>query len=333
MVMHDPYTRPPRSARTITVLGGTGFVGHALVHRLTEDGHRLKVLSRNREAHRDLLVHPSVEVFTANVFDPETLHRHLDGADVAINLVGTMHGGRKGRNFRRVHVELAQKVANACRKTNTKRLLHMSALGAGADAPSDYQRSKGEAENLLLSQYQDLDVTIFRPSTVFGENDTFINRFAHLLGIAPGVMPLPCPKARFAPVWVNDVAEAYARALDNPHSFGRRFDLCGPKACTLEEIVKYIRELQNRRTAILPLPDSLSKLMAGVAGFMPGKPFTLDNYRSMQRDNVCTGDNGLAAFGIEPTGMDAIVPYYLTPKRPRRIYDRFRRRARGSRFS
>lgn len=333
MVMHDPYTRPPRSARTITVLGGTGFVGHALVHRLTDDGHRLKILSRNREAHRDLLVHPSVEVFTANVFDPETLARHLDGADVAINLVGVMNPKGGAKTLERVHVELARKVANACRKTNTRRLLHMSALGAGADAVSDYQRTKGEAEDLLLTQFRDLNVTVFRPSTIFGENDTFINRFAQLMNLAPGVLPLACANARFAPVWVNDVAEAYTRALDDPRSYGQRIDLCGPKACSLREIVEYIGHAQGRRTRIVPLPDALSRLQAAVMQFLPGKPFTPDNYRALQRDAVCTAGNGLEIFGIEPTGMDAIVPYYLAPKRPRRIYDKFRRNARGSRFS
>lgn len=333
MVMHDPYTRPPRSARTITVLGGTGFVGHALVNRLTEDGHRLKVLTRNREAHRDMLVHPSVEVFTANVFDSTTLERHLDGADVAINLVGALHAKGGAEGLRRVHVELARKVANACRKTNTRRLLHMSALGAAADAASNYQRTKAEAENLLLTQFRDLDVTVFRPSTIFGENDTFINRFANLLGRVPGVFPLACANARFAPVYVKDVAEAYARALDEPRSFGKRFDLCGPKACTLHEIVEYVRDQQHRRTKILPLPDFLSKLQGAVMQYLPGKPFTLDNYRSLQRDAVCSEGNGLDAFGIEPTGMDAAVPFYLSPRRPRRHYDRFRRKAGGSRFT
>lgn len=331
MVMHDPYTRPPQSAHTITVLGGTGFVGHALTHRLTDDGHRLKILSRNREAHRDLLVHPSVEVITANVFDAETLARHFEGADAVVNLIGVLHAkGREG--FRRVHVELPQKVAATMRKTGVRRLLHMSALGADTSAPSHYLVTKGEAEKFLLSQNEYLDVTVFRPSTIFGEHDTFINRFASLLKLMPGVFPLACADTRFAPVWVNDVAEAYARALDNPHTIGRRYDLCGPKACSLREIVEYIARLQQRRAKVIGLPDAVSRMQAAFMQFLPGKPFTPDNYRSLQVDAVCSADNGLRELGIEPVGMDAVVPSYLTSRRPRRVYDKFRRNARGSRF-
>ncbi|HEX7047894.1 MAG TPA: complex I NDUFA9 subunit family protein [Gammaproteobacteria bacterium] len=328
MFMFDPYTRPPPSAHRITILGGTGFVGHQLVNRLSEDGHRIKVLSRNREAHRDMLVDPNVEVVTANVYNPQALERHFEDVEAVINLVGILNEkGHSGKGFQRTHVELTRMAANAARKTGVRRFMQMSALGAAIDSASHYQRTKAEAEKLLLDA-KELDVTVFRPSTMFGEHDTFINRFAKLLGQVPIGFPLACANAKFAPVYVKDVAEAFARALDNPQSFGKTYELCGPDVLSLQEIVEYVRDLQQRRKPVLPLPDFLSKAQAQVFEFVPGKPFSLDNYRSMQRDNVCGGENGLHEFGIHPTGMDAIVPYYLTTRRSR-ILDKFRRRSGG----
>lgn len=333
MVMFDPYTRPPPSARRITLLGGTGFIGHHLIHRLTDDGHRIKVLSRNREAHRDLLVHPSVEVVTANVHDPRALQEHFEETDVVINLIGILNEkGRDGSGFRRVHVDLAKNVLDAAKRTRVRRLLHMSALGAARDSASHYQRTKAEAEDVLLANAGDVRVTIFRPSTVFGPGDTFINRFAGLLGKVPLVFPLACAETKFAPVYVSDVAEAYARALDDPRAFGKVFELCGPDVCTLQDIVTYVRDVQHRRQVVIALPDAFAKLQAAIFEFLPGKPFSLDNYRSLQRDSVCANGNGLADFGIEPTGMGAVVPDYLAPRRSRRL-DRFRRRANRKRFS
>lgn len=331
MVMFDPYTRPTQSSRRIAVLGGTGFVGHCLVNCLTDERHRVKVLSRNREAHREMLVHPSVEVITANVHDLNVLERHFDDVDVVINLVGILNeNGHNGDGFRRVHVELTKTAATAARAAGVRRFLQMSALGAAIDAPSHYQRTKAEAENWLLEQ-QDLDVTVFRPSVMFGAGDGLVSRFANLLGKVPLVFPLACAEAKFAPAYVKDVASAFTRALDDPRTFGRRYELCGPDVHTLREIVEYINRLQHHGRRIVPLPDFLARVQAAVFGLLPGKPFSLDNYRSMQRDNVCAGNNGLLEFGITPTGMEAVVPSYLTPQRTRRIYDRLRRRARTPR--
>lgn len=329
--MFDPYTRPGQSAHRIAVLGGTGFVGHCLVHCLTDAGHRVKVLSRNREAHRDMLVHPSVEVITADVHDRNTLTRHFDDVEVVINLVGTLNeSGHNGDGFHRVHVELTKTAAAAARTAGVRRFLQMSALGAAKDSSSHYQRTKAEAEEYLLAQ-ADLDVTVFRPSVVFGENDSFVCRFANLLDIVPLVFPLACADSKYAPVYVKDVAQAFTRALDDPQTYGRRYELCGPDVRSLQEIVAYVNRLTHRGRKIVPLPDFLSKAQAAIFEFIPGKSFSLDNYRSTLRDNVCTGENGLRAFGIEPTGMESVVPSYLTPQRTRRIYDRLRRRARSPR--
>lgn len=328
MVTHDPYTRPPQSAFTITVLGGTGFLGRHLVHRLTAHGHRVNVLTRNREAHREMLVDPSVEVFTADPYDPETLARFLDRSEVAINLVGILNEKEHdGSGFQRAHVELTKLLADTARKTGVRRFLQMSALGADIESRSHYQRTKAEAEKYLLKECAgELDVTVFRPSLIFGPGENFVTRFAGLLRMAPGILPLARAETRFAPVYVMDVVEAFARSLYNPHTFGKVYELCGPDVYTLADLVRYVRRHAGIRRGILPLPQAVAKLQATVMEYLPGKPFSLDNFHSMQKDNVCHGNNGLLELGIRPTGMDAYVPFQLGSRPlPRVSYSRYRR--------
>jgi len=312
---------------SICVLGGTGFIGSWLVSRLARDGHRIRVLTRRRERHRELLVLPTVEVIDADVHDPAQLNRHFEGRDAVINLVGILNEkGDNGQGFRRAHVELAQKVVDACRATGVRRLLHMSALHADAKAgPSHYLRTKGEAEDLVHGAARDdFHVTSFRPSVVFGRGDSFLNRFAELLRMTPGVFPLACPQARFAPVYVADVAEAYTRALADPKTYGQRYDLCGPHDYSLRELVAYTASLIGVRRAIVPLPPSLSRLQAAVLEHVPGKPFSRDNLRSMQIDSVCEGPFP-PVFGIKPATLEAEAPEYLAPRNQRARLARFRR--------
>jgi uncharacterized protein YbjT (DUF2867 family) len=296
--------------RRILILGGTGFVGHRLAARLTRAGHSLTLLTRRRERHRDLLVLPRLRLVDADLYDEAALERHLEGHDAAINLVGILNErGHDGRGFYRAHVELPRRLVQACRRRNVTRLLHMSALGADAAyGASHYQRSKGEGENLVHATVG-LQVTSFRPSVIFGPGDAFFNRFADLLRLAP-VFPLACPDARFAPVYVGDVAEAFARALDNPATVGRRYDLCGPRAYTFRELIDYTARVTGRRRLVVGLPPALSRLQANLFEYLPGKPFSRDNYLSLQRDNVCTGPIA-AELGIEPTPLEAVVPGYL----------------------
>lgn len=328
MVTHDPYTRPPQSAYTISILGGTGFVGQHLVHRLSNDGHRLNVLTRNREAHRELLVHPSVEMFTVDPYDTETLSRFFDRSEVVINLVGILNEKEHdGSGFQRVHVELTRLLADTARKTGVRRFLQMSALGADLESPSHYQRTKAEAEQYLLKECGgELDVTIFRPSLIFGPGENFVTRFAGLIRRMPGIFPLACAETRFAPVYVMDVVEAFARALYNPHTFGKAYELCGPDVYTLADIVRYVAAHTGHRRMILPLPAGISKLQASVMEYLPGKPFSRDNFHSMQKDSICHGGNGLHDFGIRPTGMDAYVPFQLGSRPLSQVsYARYRR--------
>lgn len=299
------------TTHSICILGGSGFVGGHLAARLAEDRHRVRVLTRHRERNRDLLVLPTLELVEADVHDPETLRRQFADCDTVINLVGILNErGHDGKGFQRAHVELPRKVVEACRAAGVRRLLHMSALGADAAyGHSHYQRSKGEGENLVHGAH-DLAVTSFRPSVIFGPGDSFLNRFAGLLRLSPLVFPLACAGARFAPVYVRDVAEAYARAVDDRATFGQRYELCGPQAYTLHELVRYTAQVTGHRRWVLPLGDTPSRWMAGVAEYLPGKPLSRDNYLSMQQANVCGGPFP-EVFGFRPTPLESVAPYYL----------------------
>ena len=217
----------------IVILGGTGFVGSHLVPRLQRDGHRITVLSRNRDRRRELSVLPGVRVVNADVHDPADLRRHLEGADAAVNLVGILNErGSDGSGFRKAHVDLTRSLVESCIATGVPRLLQMSALRAGEGA-SHYLKTRGEAERIV--QASPLAWTIFRPSVIFGPGDGLFFRFASLLRVAP-VLPLARAGAMFQPVYVRDVAEAFARALAHPRTAGQVFELGGPRSIALVKV-------------------------------------------------------------------------------------------------
>lgn len=299
------------SIQEICVLGGTGFVGRHLLSRLVDQHLQVKVLTRRRERHRALLVLPTVKLIEADVHDPTQLQRHLQGCDAVINLVGILNEeGRNGSGFRRVHVELAHKAIKACQDQHVQRLLHMSALGAHAtQGASFYLRTKGEAEDYVHAKAgESLNVTSFRPSVIFGPEDSFINRFAGLLKFAP-ILPLACPNARFAPVYVGDVADAFAAALNDSSTHGQRYDLCGPREYTLNALVQYTASVMGVKRLVIGLPDRLSRVQASILEYVPGKPMSLDNYRSLTQDSVCRDGKRYS------TTLESVVPQYLTRRR------------------
>ena len=318
--------------REICILGGTGFVGKTLANRLTQMGIKLRILTRNREYHKDkLLLLPTVDLIQADIHDPQTLVAQFSGCDAVINLVGILNErGRDGSGFHYVHVELAEKVIAACSKNGVKRLLHMSALNADPKkGTSYYLKSKGAAENLVhLAAKQGLHVTSYRPSVIFGPDDSFFNRFARLLKMTPFIFPLACPKSRFAPVYVGDVADAFVKTLSDPNSYGQRYDLCGPETYTLQELVSYTASCLGITRHIIPLGDLVSRIQAALFDFVPGKPFSTDNYLSAKLDSICE-KNDLSKLGITPMTIKAIVPQYLANKKQRARYYQFRRHLSG----
>ena len=299
--------------RKICILGGGGFVGRRIAARLVDPRYTVVIPTRNYHRHRDLTVMPTVRLVDGDVHDPAFLRRLFQGMDAVINLVGILNeSGRAGRGFERVHTELPRKVIEACHQSGVRRLLHMSALNAAPDAPSYYLRSKAAGEDAVMrAGSDDFHVTSFRPSVIFGSHDSFTNRFAGLLKLAP-VFPLACPESRFQPVYVEDVAQAFVASLDLYKTFGEHFSLCGPKVYTLREIVEYLARVMRRKRRVVGLNDKLSHLQALALNYFPGKPFSLDNYRSLKVDSVC-GAPFPGIFGIVPTPMEEIVPSYLAP--------------------
>jgi NADH dehydrogenase len=204
----------------------------------------------------------------------------------------------------------------------------MSALNASLQGPSHYLRTKGLGEDLVQRAHgPELAVTSFRPSVIFGARDSFTNRFAGLLRIAPGVFPLACPEARFQPVYVEDVARAFVRALDDHRTFGQRYNLCGPKVYTLRQLVEYIAGQIGKRVGVIGLNNTASWLQAAVMEFAPGKPFSLDNFRSLQADSVCP-QGFPKVFGFEPASLEEMAPRYLSARDREARYTEFRGAAR-----
>jgi NADH dehydrogenase len=295
---------------SICILGGTGFLGTRLTARLLKDNHRVTVLSRDRELHKHLLVLPGLMLENCNVYDEAQLSERLRGKDVVVNLIGILNERWfGGSGFRRAHTELTRTLLLAARSANVGRLLQVSALGAAVDAPSMYLRSKGEAEKLIREQSA-LDWTIFQPSVMFGPGDTFLNRFARLLGAAPGVLPLARPNARFQPVFVDDVVDAILRCLRGGASSRQTYQLGGPQIFTLREVVQLVAKVTGRRRWIAGLPNALGRLEAAVFDFVPGRPFSSDNYKSLKVDSVCTED-GFERLRLKPHSMAASARQYV----------------------
>ena len=310
--------------KRICIIGGSGFVGRHIAHQLVERGYDVRVLTRDRERAKHLLVLPSVEVVQANIYDPTELARQFAGMDAVINLVGILHETRTS-SFERAHLQLAQTVLDACRTVQVMRVLHMSALAAATDAPSVYLRSKAEAENRVRAFHSagHGGVTIFRPSVIFGDGDSFINLFAKLIRTLP-VVVLACPNARFQPIHVEDVARAFIDSLDQARTIGQSYDLCGPKIYTLRELIEFIAALLGKRRPIIGLGKSLSYLQAWLMEWLPVKLMTRDNYYSMQVDSVCQCE---FPFDFKPSTLESVVPEYLIGASPRGKYALFRHRA------
>lgn len=301
------------TARSICVLGGSGFVGTHLCAAFARDGWRITVPTRDPAGARHLGPIPSLKLVAADIHDPQALSALVAGQQAVVNLVGILNEkGRTGAGFRRAHVDLVRSLVDACRRQRVDRLIHVSALNADADnGPSHYLQSKGRGERVVREECGELVAwTIFRPSVIFGPRDDFANRFARLLRAIPLGLPLARAGAHFAPVWVGDVVAAIQRALADDGTAGEIYELCGPERLTLGQIVRGVRDRLGLRRAVFGIPDFAARIQAAVCDFVPGKPFSTDNYRSLTVDSVCKV-NGLARLGIRPQPLAAVLPKYL----------------------
>ena len=315
----------------ILVIGGSGFVGRSVCDKLVERsngaGGRITVPSRKPARAKHIQMLPTVQLVAADVHDPAQLRRLVQGADAVINLVAILHGSEAA--FERAHVALPRTLVAACAAAGVRRVVHVSALGVSEPgspaAPSLYLRSKTAGEAVLRAA--PLDLTVLRPSVIFGEHDRFLNLFATLQSVFP-VLPLAGAQARFQPVWVQDVAEAIVACLDTPSTIGQTYECAGPQVLTLQQIVEAAGRWSGHPRPVFGLPEGLARLQAGMMELLPGEPLmSRDNVASMRVPNVATGRwPGLAALGITPASMDAVVPGYLSANQGAARLDRWRAR-------
>ena len=292
----------------IVLIGASGFFGGHLLRAFTADQHQCVVLTRSavRRASVDMI--PGVTLIQADVYNPDVLVEQFSGADAVVSMAGILNeSGGGGKGFHKVHVELVEGIVKACQEAGVTRLLHLSALNAGKGS-SYYLKSKGEAEALLRS-VNDINITIFQPSVIFGRGDEFFNKFAEMLSLTQ-VLPLACPKARLQPVFAGDVASVMVASLEDPMTWGKTYELVGPQSYTLKELVQWTAKTRGQRRLIIGLPGPLSATMAALMNLVPGTPLSWDNYKSLKTDNI-SDKNDFSYFHIEPLDIDLVVPDYL----------------------
>ena len=302
----------------VLVLGGSGFVGRQVCEQLARLGWRITVPTRRAVHAAAVQSLPGLTVLEASVHNEADLARLMPGHDAVVNLVAVLHGDQA--RFEQVHVDLPAKIARAMKKAGVQRLVQVSALGADAQGPSMYQRSKAQGETVLHGA--GLQLTVLRPSVIFGAEDKFLNLFADLQAIAP-FMPLAGSKTRFQPVWVGDVARAVVTCLQKPDTIGQTYELCGPDVLTLGELVQRAGQWagvnHGRGRPIIGLPMWMGWLQAAAMELAPGEPLmSRDNLASMKVDNVATGQlPGLQALGITAASAAGVAPGYLGHRGPR----------------
>lgn len=294
--------------KKILILGGTGFVGRHLCEKLAEGDYRTTVLTRRRSNARHLQMLPMVDVLEGSAHDVATLTPLLAGHDAVVNLVAILHGTEAA--FDKAHAQLPAALVKACNAAGQRRIVHVSSLGADLHAPSMYQRSKATGEAVLLDS--GLDISVLRPSVIFGAEDKFLNTFASLQKLFPFI-PLAGSTARFQPVWVEDVANAIVKCIEKKSTIGQTYEACGPEVFTLKQLVRLAGQYSGHDKPVIGLPDALARIQARLMELAPGEPImSRDNLDAMKVDNISGGKlPGLQALGISPSAISAVVPFYL----------------------
>lgn len=310
--------------KEICVLGGSGFVGSAIVAALQKKGYRIRVFTRKLNHAHHLKLLPNVVLEECDIFNVEALRKALRGADVVINLIGILHQSRK-LSFNRVHHQLPATLAQMCVDLGILRLIQVSSLGASENAPSQYLRSKAAGEAALNAFKNKLNITIFQPSIIFGRHDNFINLFAGLIKNFPFI-PLAKPDAKFQPVWVEDVAQCVVQSVENTDTYGKSYPLVGPKVYTFKALLQTIMAVLKIQRPIIGLGDTLAYWQAFFMELMPVKLMSRDNLKSLEVDSVSDAPFP-PIFNITPNALEAIIPEYLVDQTPRGAYDAFRAQA------
>ena len=305
----------------IVILGGSGFIGAQLATKLSSMAEKIIIPTRNIESNHGLKMIPNLEIMHLDVKDDRSVNLLFDKCDLVINTIGILNEFDQDNSFDNIHYQLTKKISNSLRQNQVKRYLHISSLNADARSSGKYLKSKGKAEDYLLSETSSFcNVTIFRPSIVFGENDSFFNKFATLLKIFP-IFPLACPNSKFMPVYVEDLTDYMISTINNVKTYKQSIDVTGPNEYTFRELIGHTLTALNIRRIIIPLNSFLSRIQARVFENLPGKLFTMDNYESLQIDSC--SDKGFKGS----SSVEDIIPQYLNIKLKHKRFEKLRKKS------
>jgi uncharacterized protein YbjT (DUF2867 family) len=301
-----------QDTRRVTIFGGSGFIGRSIVQRLVENGTSVRVAARRPETVKDHLpreIGDKVEAVRVDIHDDAAVTAAVRDSEAVINLVAILY--EKGRQtFRSIHVEGARRVAAAAKQAGARRMIQMSALGASPVSEAAYARTKAAGEQTVQEVFA--DATIVRPSIVFGRDDDFFNRFAGMASMSPALPLIGGGKSRFQPVFVEDVAAAFAAILGDPATAGKTYELGGPQVYTFRELMEILLEQMGSRRLLLPLPFMAAEVQAYFLEWLPKPPLTRDQVALLKSDNVLGGQEpGLRDLGIEPTALESVLPTYI----------------------
>ena len=290
------------------IFGGTGFVGSNFAQKLSPLATEIVVVTRNIERNKSLKMIPNLKLVPASISDSKSIRDILKNAEIVVNTVGILNEFDQINTFENIHFKFLQRLSQEIKVNKIKRFLHISSLNAKADQISDYLHTKGKAEDFILNEMSSFcNTTIFRPSIVFGEEDSFFNKFAKLLKFIP-IFPLACPSAKFQPIYVGDLTDYMINCISDIETYNEKVDMVGPRTYTFSELIKLTTKTMGVKRIIIPLNDPLSKIQAYVFQNLPGKLFTIDNYHSLQIDSV--SENGY----VGKTTVEQKLSNYLNIK-------------------
>lgn len=305
----------------VVILGGTGFIGAQLATKLSPISEKIVIPTRNIESNSGLKMIPNLKIIRTDIKDERSINQLFKDADLIINTVGILNELDEDNSFDKIHYQITKKISHCIKKNNIKRYLHISSLNADPKSIGKYLKSKGQAEDFLISETSSFcKLTIFRPSIVFGESDSFFNKFATLLKFLP-IFPLACPNAKFMPVYVEDLTDFMISTINNVDSYGKKIDVTGPNEYTFRELINQTLRALKIKRIIIPLNNFLSQVQARVFEKLPGKLFTMDNYQSLQIDSC--SDKGFKGS----SSLEDIIPQYLNIKYKQERFEKLRKKS------
>ncbi len=290
------------------IFGGTGFVGSNFAQKLSSHASEIVVVTRDTEKNKSLKLIPNLKLIPGSLTDSKLIRDVLKNAEVVVNTIGILNEFDQVNTFDNIHFRFVQRLSQEIKTNKIKRFLHVSSLNAKRDHMSDYLHTKGKAEDFILNEMTTYcNSTIFRPSIIFGEEDSFFNKFATLLKFIP-IFPLACPSAKFQPIYVGDLTDYMVSCISNTETYNKKIDAVGPKTYSFDELIKLTTRVMGIKRIIIPLNDFLSKAQAYVFQNLPGKLFTMDNYYSLQIDSVSKDGH------VGKTTIEHKLPNYLNVK-------------------